>query len=40
MLTSGDVCAFCRLTERLLGKPMGLDVRSYIKRVSANMKLS
>jgi len=40
MLTSGDVCAFCRLTERLLGKPMGLDVRSYIKMVSASMKLS
>jgi len=31
--TSGEVCAFCRLTERSLGRPMGPAVRARIREV-------
>lgn len=32
--TSGEVCAFCRLTEKSLGKPMGSVVKAKIKKIA------
>jgi len=33
MPSQGDVCSFCRMTERVLGKPMGLDVRMKVRDI-------
>jgi uncharacterized protein (TIGR00269 family) len=35
--TSAEVCAFCRLTERGLGKPMGPAVRAKIKEIAKKL---
>ncbi len=31
LMTSGDVCSFCRLTERALGEPKGVRIREYVR---------
>ena len=31
LITGGEVCSFCRLTKKALGKPMGFRVREYIR---------
>ncbi len=38
--TSSDICAFCRLTERSLGRPMGPTVRGRIKEVIEKLERS
>ncbi len=38
MPTSGDVCAFCKLTEKVLGSSMGPIVRSKIKEVVSSYR--
>lgn len=36
LLASAEECSFCRLTQRVLGKPLGLKLRNYIRfRISA-----
>jgi uncharacterized protein (TIGR00269 family) len=37
MPSQGGVCSFCRMTERVLGKPMGLDVRVKVKDIISRM---
>lgn len=37
MPSSGTVCAFCRLTERVVGKPMGPEVRYKIREVTSRL---
>ena len=39
MPTSEDVCAFCKLTERTLGKPMGPIVREKVRETIARLGL-
>ena len=34
LISSGDVCSFCKLTARALGEPMGARVREYLSKLS------
>lgn len=34
LISSGDVCSFCRLTAKALGEPMGARVREYLSGLS------
>lgn len=38
MPTASNICAFCKLTARVLGKPMGSDVRIKVRRILAEVK--
>ena len=37
LISSGDVCAFCRITERILGRPGGPLVREFIRKYIINV---
>jgi uncharacterized protein (TIGR00269 family) len=37
MPSQGGICSFCRMTERVLGKPMGLDVRMKVRDIISRM---
>jgi len=38
LLSAGDVCSFCRVTEKAAGKPLGPLVRSEIRRLVASIR--
>jgi uncharacterized protein (TIGR00269 family) len=39
LISSGEVCSFCRVTEKAVGKPMGPEVRRYIREKGRELGL-
>ena len=38
LISQGDECSFCKLTRRLVGKPLGFEIRRYLREVSSSIK--